>query len=157
MAGTKLLPSGGPGAVVVAIGAALVACGGGDSEGGPRGEERAAPGGGDTEQRRPVPSARDGSSEEAEAPASPERPCRFVAPAGRLAVGVVRIELVRTPCEQGRRLAAAVVLGQPAGANRPVARDGFRCRPSSTKPGLNVTYSCSREGRSARFRVVWSR
>jgi len=69
----------------------------------------------------------------------------------------VTIELTRLPCPEGKRLAQAAAVGQPAGANLVVRKDGFKCTPSSMRKGENVRYACARGGQRAAFRVVWSR
>jgi hypothetical protein len=82
--------------------------------------------------------------------------CIFEAPPGRLAEERIVVELEGIGCEQGRRLARAVALGQPAGANLEFDAAGFRCRPSTPRKGANVTYSCEGEAGRATFDVVWS-
>lgn len=81
--------------------------------------------------------------------------CEYAAPPGRLGEGAVKIELTGTPCDEGRRLALAAALGQPAGANLPVRRDGFDCEPSTRERGVDVTYSCTKGSQSARFAISW--
>ena len=93
----------------------------------------------------------DGSAE-ADAPGG----CRYDAPPGRLGNDAVTIELSGTNCEQGRRLALAAAVGQPAGANIPVRRDGFKCEPSTRERGANVDYSCSKGSEAASFRIEWT-
>lgn len=91
----------------------------------------------------------------AEQPAEPEE-CVYVAPEGRLAEGEIVIELSGVDCDQGRSLARAAALGQPAGANLTIDRDGFHCVPSTAAKGANVTYSCTMGSAEATFDVVWS-
>ena len=82
--------------------------------------------------------------------------CEYAAPPGRLGDDAVAIELSGLSCDEGRRLAVAAALGQPAGANVRVKRDGFDCEPSTRERGADVTYSCSKGSRSARFEIVWT-
>jgi hypothetical protein len=82
--------------------------------------------------------------------------CVFEPPEDRLGEDQVRIELVRATCEQGLRLAQTAALGQPAGANLELTRDGFDCDPSTLEKGANVTYTCVNGAREVTFDVVWS-
>ena len=95
-----------------------------------------------------------GAEEQPPAP-EPEQ-CTYTAPPGRLAEDEIAIELSGVDCEQGQRLAKSAALGQPAGANLPVIRDGFDCQPSTRTKGANVTYTCVGEGGEVSFDVVWS-
>ena len=82
--------------------------------------------------------------------------CRYRAPAGRLAEDVVPIQLAATTCDEGTRLAMAAALGQPAGANITVRRDGFLCEPSTEERGRNVVYSCVKGAQRVSFPIEWS-
>lgn len=82
--------------------------------------------------------------------------CSFDAPPGRLASDQILIELSGADCEQGRRLAEAASVGQPAGANIPVRRDGFECAPSTRERGVNVDYSCENGSEAVSFRIEWT-
>ena len=121
----------------------------GRASGAARGSKRDASGGAE--------SAAVGGSTRDRAAAGAPGACRFNAPPGRLAVRQVKIELTRLPCPDGQRLAQAAAVGQPAGANLVVRKDGFECAPSSTRKGANVRYACARDGQRVAFRVVWSR
>jgi hypothetical protein len=92
---------------------------------------------------------------EEQPPAGPEQ-CTYTAPPGRLAEDEIAIELSGVDCEQGQRLAKSAALGQPAGANLTVSRDGFECRPSTSTKGANVTYTCTGGAGEVSFDVVWS-
>jgi hypothetical protein len=81
----------------------------------------------------------------------------FEPPAGRLAVDRIPVELDGTTCPEALRLVEAAAVGQPAGANLELTRDGFRCTPSTLEKGANVTYTCASGAREAMFDVVWSR
>ncbi len=81
--------------------------------------------------------------------------CEYTAPPGRLGEGAVKIELTGASCDERRRLALAAALGQPAGANLPVRRDGFDCEPSTRERGVDVTYSCTKASQRARFAISW--
>jgi hypothetical protein len=68
--------------------------------------------------------------------------CKFVAPPGRLAVGTFPLATSGgTTCSQAKRVAQTAAVGQPAGANLALHRDGFSCTPSSRAKGANVTYT----------------
>jgi hypothetical protein len=82
--------------------------------------------------------------------------CTFEAPPGRLGVADVPVELSGVTCEQGRRLVQTAAVGQPAGANLSLSRDGFDCRPSTREKGATVTYTCARGPQRASFEIVWS-
>jgi hypothetical protein len=82
--------------------------------------------------------------------------CEYSAPPGRLGSRTVSIRLSGTSCEVGRRLAKAAALGQPAGANIPVAGEGFSCEPSTRERGVNVVYSCSKGSQRASFEIEWT-
>jgi hypothetical protein len=82
--------------------------------------------------------------------------CVFQAPPGRLAESRIVVELARISCDQGRQLAKAAAIGQPGGANLELTAHGFRCEPSTTKKGVNVSYVCADGPREARFDLVWS-
>lgn len=66
------------------------------------------------------------------------------------------MELDGIGCAQGRRLARAAALGQPAGANLTFDVGGFACEPSTLRKGENVRYSCAGEAGEASFDVVWT-
>lgn len=83
--------------------------------------------------------------------------CRYVAPPGRLALRNVLVSVGGLSCAEGKRLALAAAMGQPAGANLVIRTKGFRCLPSTTRKGANVAYTCKRDKKQARFRIVWSR
>jgi hypothetical protein len=80
----------------------------------------------------------------------------FNAPPQRLAESRIPIELTGVPCDQGRRLAKAAALGQPAGANLALNVAGFDCEPSTKTKGANVSYVCTDGSREARFDVAWT-
>lgn len=82
--------------------------------------------------------------------------CRYRAPPGRLAEDVVPIQLAAATCDEGTRLAMAAALGQPAGANITVRRDGFLCEPSTEDRGRNVLYSCMKGAQRVSFPIEWS-
>lgn len=82
--------------------------------------------------------------------------CVFEAPPGRLGEDAIEIELAGPSCEEAMRLAQAAAVGQPAGANLTVARDGYDCEPSTAEKGANVTYVCTGAGGKASFEVIWS-
>lgn len=90
----------------------------------------------------------------AEDDAEPQQ-CVYTAPPGRLAEDVIVIELSGVDCHQGQRLAKSAV-GQPAGANLTLSRDGFECRPSTSAKGVNVTYTCTSGASEVRFDITWS-
>jgi hypothetical protein len=113
----------------------------GRSAGGPR----AAPSGDRQAEREAPPDTANGPGE-----------CIFEAPPGRLAEERIVVELEGIGCAEGRRLARAAALGQPAGANLEFDAAGFRCRPSTPRKGANVTYSCESDAGRATFDVVWS-
>jgi hypothetical protein len=147
------------GAVLAAL--TLPACGDDDEAA----EETAAPTTGETTTEQGATTAADGDATETsggeteaeEQPPAPEpEQCTYTAPPGRLAEDEIAIELSGVDCEQGQRLAKSAALGQPAGANLTVSRDGFECQPSTRTKGANVTYTCSGEGGEVSFDVVWS-
>lgn len=118
-----------------------------------RGDETSDRGASTSEASKQAPaSGADGPDERGEGAAA----CEYTAPPGRLGERVVRIELSEIPCDEGRRLALAAAVGQPAGANIPVRRDGFRCDPSTRERGENVTYTCTNGSQSARFGIAWT-
>lgn len=82
--------------------------------------------------------------------------CAFEAPPGRLAQDRILLELAGVDCDQGRSLARAAALGQPAGANLALTVDGFDCEPSTRTKGANVTYICTAGTGEVSFAVVWS-
>lgn len=84
-------------------------------------------------------------------------PCEYVAPPGRLARRTVHVSVAGLSCPEGKRLALAAAMGQPAGANLVIRPKGFRCLPSTRRRGANVAYTCKRDKKQARFRIVWSR
>lgn len=148
---------------------ALTGCGGDEPQGRP-GQDASAPAAG-----RPAPGPEEGAQEpprgerqpresgragSAGGPPSPGPAgaggCAYQAPPGRLSEERVALELRGVSCDQAVALARAATLGQPAGANLTIARDGFECEPSSREPGENVTYICSGEAGRVSFRVVWS-
>lgn len=94
--------------------------------------------------------------EDASEPGTGRAGCSFSAPPGRLAQRDVAIELDGVACQEGTALAKAAALGQPAGANLTLSRDGFDCEPSTREKGANVTYTCTRAGDAVSFDVVWS-
>lgn len=156
-------PSWGPTGIVGAV-VALLLLGCGGEQGEPADQQTAtAPGTGADATARTVP--RPGGNEtgadgrgagtDAEGGSGSSATCEYSAPPGRLGDRGVSLVLAGTSCDQGRRLALAAALGQPAGANIPVRRDGFRCDPSTRERGVEVTYSCTRGSESAEFTIAW--
>lgn len=82
--------------------------------------------------------------------------CAFEPPPGRLAVDRIPAEVDGTSCEQALRLIETAAVGQPAGANLELARDGFECTPSTVEKGADVTYDCVRGSQEVSFEVTWS-
>ena len=103
-------------------------------------------------------SARNPTDSSPGARARPPRPaaCEFEPPPGRLAVDRIPAEVDGTSCEQALRLVETAAVGQPAGANLELARDGFECAPSTTEKGADVTYECVRGSQEVSFTVTWS-
>lgn len=95
---------------------------------------------------------------DARPPASREGPvvCSYTAPEGRLAEPRLTIALDGVACDEAVPLAKAAALGQPAGANLTLSRDGFRCEPSTAEKGVNTTYTCVRGSNEASFEVLWT-
>lgn len=116
---------------------------------------RSGAGGGD-----PAPGAEADSPPRGREPSAPPpttpASCLFRAPEGRLAEAEVTIALDGVVCEEAVPLAKAAALGQPAGANLTLTRDGFRCTPSTAQKGVNVTYTCIRGPEAASFEVLWT-
>lgn len=157
--------------VVAAVGALAMAfavgsCGD-DDEGAeptatpPTQQEQAAPGGGEregAEEEEQTTTA--GETERVETfedeTAVEDGACTYRAPPGRLAEDEIVVSPVGVDCDQGRSLARAVSLGQPAGANLVITKDGFECEPSTRARGANVTYTCTRGAARVSFDVVWS-
>jgi hypothetical protein len=157
-------PSRAPPALAIALGAVLLAACGGDDEpseptapltvpGTETAETTEAGGAGDVDT-----GARATTEEPAGEGGEPAEggECVFRPPPERLAVSEIPIELSGVPCEQGMRLAEAAAVGQPAGANLSLSRDGFACEPSTREKGANVTYTCTKGSQEASFDVTWS-
>jgi hypothetical protein len=124
--------------------------------------DRVEPGGGEgagsqTEGDRDLNRDRATEPETADEPdASGDGECVFEAPPGRLAQERIVVELAGIGCDVGRQLALAAAVGQPAGANLDIEVGAFDCRPSTSRKGVNVTYTCAGERGEASFDVVWS-
>jgi hypothetical protein len=86
-----------------------------------------------------------------------KRGCAFEPPPGRLAVDRIPVELDGVGCEDALRLVEVAAVGQPAGANLELTRDGFDCSPSTLAKGADTTYTCEDGDRSVTFHIVWSR
>jgi hypothetical protein len=69
----------------------------------------------------------------------------------------IPVELDGVDCDDALRLVEVAALGQPAGANLELTRDGFDCSPSTLAKGANATYTCEDRDRTVTFDVVWSR
>lgn len=115
----------------------------GKEDGGARGAEKGRGGGASPAGAPPVPDRRRG--------------CAFEPPPGRLAVDRIPVELDGVDCDDALRLVEVAAVGQPAGANLELTRDGFDCSPSTLAKGANATYTCEDGDRSVTFDVVWSR
>ena len=133
----------------------LAACGDDEETAAPATTETGAEEGTVTTVERPTTATSGETTTEAEEQPEPQQ-CIYTAPPGRLAEDEIVIELSGVDCDQGQRLAMSAALGQPAGANLTLTRDGFECRPSTATKGANVTYTCTSGGDEVSFDVTWS-
>lgn len=153
--------SGAAGLAVLLAVVLLAACGGGDERAAAPPAELPAPTEGAPPPMESAPTGGEQAADREDGEANSEAggggaACVFHAPPGRLAEDAIAIELSDVPCEQGMRLAEAAAVGQPAGANLTVSRDGFECEPSSAEKGANVTYTCAGDAGEVTFDVAWT-